>query len=479
MTAPSFSALLADRARREPGESIVIDARGTLTARELDAAARSLAHALRRRGVGLDDTVGVSMTNGCDFVIACFGVWRAGATPQLVNPRLRVEERAALEELARPAAVIGTAPLDAAIPWLPSARVAPDAGPLPDLAASSWKAPTTSGSTGRPKIVRAAAPARLDPDRPVAAFLPRTGTQLVAGPLWHSAVFTYAFRGILTGQRLVVMDRFSPEQWIDLVQTHRVTWGLLVPTMMARLLRLPEDRRGAERVESLDAVLHMGAPCAPDLKRAFLAWLGPERVDEVYAGSESNGLTHLDGTDWLAHPGSVGRPLGGTRLRIRDDRGDDVPVGEPGRIWMHRGQDAAYAYIGARTRRDASGWDTLDDIGHIDADGYLYVHDRADDIINRAGTKVAPATIESALAAHPDVVEAVAFGARDDDLGSAVHAVVRLSDDPASPAEILAFARSRLGHEPLDVLHVATAPLRNDAGKVRRSALADEFAPHA
>lgn len=479
MAAPTFSALLADRARRAPEEPVVVDDRETLTARGLDTAATSLAHTLRRRGVGLDDTVAVSMANSVDVVIACVGVWRAGATPQLLDPRLRREERAALEGLDRPAAAIGAAPVDGSIPWLPSARVAPDAGPLPDLAASSWKAATTSGSTGRPKIVRAAAPARLDPERPVAAFLPRTGTQLVAGPLWHSAVFTYAFRGLLTGQRLVVMDRFSPENWIDRVETHRVTWGLLVPTMMARLLRLPEAQRDPARVTSLHAVLHMGAPCPPDLKRAFLAWLGPERVDEVYAGSESNGLTLIGGVDWLAHPGSVGRPIGGTRLRIRDDRGDDVPTGRPGRIWMHRGDDAAYAYVGARSRRDADGWDTLDDIGHVDADGFLFVHDRADDIVNRAGTKVAPATVESALASHPDVVEAVAFGVRDDDLGSAVHAVVRLTDDPAPLDDILAFARSRLAPVPLDALHVTTSPLRNDAGKVRRSSLADEFAPHA
>ncbi|WP_275087509.1 AMP-binding protein [Microbacterium enclense] len=463
--------MLADRAAADPDEPIVVDAEGTMTAGEVDAAASTLAHTLVDRGVRQDDLVSVSLPNGRDMVTACFGIWRAGATPQPLSSDLTPSERADLEALARPAAAIGAHPSSDRVAWLPDVRLPARTGALPDLAASCWKAPASSGSTGRPKIVRAAAPATLDPSRPVAEFLPRKATQIVAGPLWHSAVFTYAFRGLLTQHRLVILDRFDAAAWVDAVEAHRVTWGLLVPAMMARLLRLPPEVRAVERVASIESVLHMGAPCAPALKSAFIDWLGPERVDEVYAGSESNGLTRITGTEWRERRGSVGRPIAGTRIRIRADDGADVPVGESGVVWMRRGDAAAYSYVGATSRRDEDGWDTLGDIGHVDADGYLFLHDRADDIINRGGGKIAPATVEAALESHPAVEEAVAFGVPDDDLGQVVHAAVRLSDPGALPI-VLAEARSRLGRLAPVALHLWPTPLRNAAGKVRRSALA-------
>lgn len=476
MTTRTFSAILAERARADADEPIVVDSAGVMTTGELDAAASALAHELIGRGVRRDDLVAVSLPNGRDFVVACFGVWRAGATPQPLSIDLTASERGALEKIAPPALAIGGRPTSADIEWLADVRVALREGDLPDLAASCWKAPATSGSTGRPKIVRAAAGATLDPSRPVASFLPREATQIVAGPLWHSAVFTYAFRGMLTGHRLVTLDRFDPERWIDAVETHRVTWGLLVPAMMARLLRLPAEARAPERVASIESVLHMGAPCAPTLKRAFLDWLGPERVDEVYAGSESNGLTRITGTEWLERPGSVGRPIGGTEVRIRDSDGTDIAVGRSGLVWMRRGDTAAYTYVGATSRRDDEGWDTLGDVGHLDGDGYLFLHDRADDVINRGGDKIAPVIVEALLEEHPAVEEAVAFGAADDDLGQVVHAAVRLSDSAAS-ASVMAHARERLGNRAPVALHEVAGPLRNEAGKVRRSALADRFAP--
>ncbi|MDQ1082697.1 MULTISPECIES: AMP-binding protein [Microbacterium] len=475
MTTRTFSAILAERARADPDEPVVIDSVGTMTAGELNAAASALAHELVDRGVRRDDLVAVSLPNGRDFVVACFGIWRAGATPQPLSTDLTASERGALEDIAVPALAIGGRPASPDVEWLPDVRVAPRAGVLPDIAASCWKAPATSGSTGRPKIVRAAAGGTIDPSRPVAAFLPRAATQIVAGPLWHSAVFTYAFRGMLTGHRLIILDRFDPERWLDAVETHCATWGLLVPAMMARLLRLPDEVRAPERVASIESVLHMGAPCAPALKRAFLDWIGAERVDEVYAGSESNGLTRITGTEWLERPGSVGRPIGGTEIRIRDDDGRDLPAGASGLVWMRRGETAAYAYMGATSRRDDAGWDTLGDIGHLDDDGYLFLHDRADDVINRGGDKIAPALIEAVLEEHPAVAEAVAFGVGDDDLGQVAHAVVFLVDADADMGAVAAHVRELLGARAPAALHVSETPLRNDAGKVRRSALAERF----
>lgn len=466
----SISSILADRARAAPGEVVAVDDAGELTAGELEDRATRLAHALRGRGVAPDDLVTVSLPNGCDLVIACAAVWKVGATPQPLSPTLSDADRLAVEAVARPAAAIGRCPVTAGIPCFSSVAAPELEGvlPLPDLAASSWKAPTTSGSTGTPKIVKAAGPALLDPTVPVAAFLPMRAVQLVAGPMTHSATFTYAFRGLLTGHRLVILSKFDERAWLDAVERHRVTWALLVPTMMHRLLRLPPAERDPARVASLESVLHMGAPCAAGLKRAFIDWVGANRVLEVYAGSESNGLTMIRGDEWLARPGSVGRPIGGTEVQVRTARGDVAPAGEVGAVWMRRGAAATYEYLGACSRRDADGWDTLGDLGRLDADGYLYLVDRADDVINRGGEKIHPIEVERVLEEHPGVRSAVAFGVPDEDLGSAVAAVVDIGDAQVGGDELRLWARSRLGSRAPATISIVREPVRNDAGKTSR-----------
>lgn len=464
----SLSSIIADRARSQPDEVVVVDQRGELTAAELDDAATRLAHVLISRGVVQNDLVTVSLPNGRDIVIACVAVWRAGATPQPVALALTDEERAAVEDVARPSASIGARPRSARIAWIVSVDAPPATGALPDLIAASWKAPTTSGSTGRPKVVKAHAPASMDPSEPVAPFLPLCGVHLVAGPLTHSATFTYAFRGLLTGHRLIILPRFDERAWLAAVEMHAVTWALLVPTMMHRLLRLPEEERDPARIRSIETLLHMGAPCGVELKGAFLNWAGAERVVEVYAGSESNGLTMIRGDEWLRHVGSVGRAIGGTEVQIRSADGAELATGEAGVVWMRRGERPAYEYLGASSRRDPLGWDTLGDVGRVDEEGFLYLLDRQDDVINRGGEKVYPVEIERVLEQHPAVRSAVAFGVPDDALGHGIHAVADVAGAGVGEPELLAWARERLGSRTPASIRIVHEPVRNDAGKTSR-----------
>lgn len=465
---PSISSVITGLAARDPDRVLVTDEDGSLTAAELEERATRLARALRANGVGTDDLVTVSLPNGRDFVVACAAIWKAGATPQPVSATLTESERRAVEAVARPAAAFGRRPATAGIAWLDTVDAPAEEHPLPDLAASSWKAPTTSGSTGAPKVVRAAGPARLDPSRPVAPFLPLAATQLVAGPMTHSAPFTYAFRGLMTGHRLVILPRFDERRWLDAVEQHGVTWALVVPTMMHRLLRVPAAERGVERLRSIETVLHLGAPCAPELKRAFLQWIGPERVTEVYAGSESNGLTSIRGDEWLTRPGSVGRPIGGTEIEVRSADGEPLPADEVGVVWMRRGEHPAYEYLGAESRRDAKGWDTLGDLGRVDAEGYLYLVDRADDVINRGGEKIHPVEVERVLEQHPSVRSAVAFGTPHPSLGQQVEAVVDTAGAAVAADALVDWARARLGPRAPVAIRVVDDPVRDDAGKTRR-----------
>ncbi|MCW2841352.1 MAG: hypothetical protein JWR55_2835 [Aeromicrobium sp.] len=448
-----------------------------LTRSQLDRRSNRVARAWADT-VGLDDLVTISLPNGVDFVIACCAVWKLGATPQPLSPRLGAGERRAVLDLARPALVVdGTL------------AEADDDSPLPDRAASSWKAPTSSGSTGRPKIVRAAAPATIDPQGRVAPFVPRAAVQLVAGPLFHAAPFVYAMRGLMTGHELVVLPRFDAEAALRAIEDHRVTWTMLVPTMMHRIWRLGDEVRGAHDVSSLEGVLHMGARCAPWLKRAWIDWLGPDRVDEVYAGTESQGLAMITGAEWLAHPGSVGRGISGSRFQVVRPDGTRCRPGEVGEIVMRRDGPPTYSYVGAeaggtcpyslrswgdphRLRGPVrDGWHTLGDAGRMDADGFLYVEDRLDDVIVTGGAKVQPAEVEAVLEEHPAVRSCVVVPRDDADLGQAVHAVVDVADAVVAEAELLAWARQRLDPEKVPrSWRTTTTELRDDTGKVRRSA---------
>jgi bile acid-coenzyme A ligase len=469
----SIGRALAWHADQEPDRPSVTDDVRTLTRRELDQQSNRLAHAYADRGVQRDDLVTVGLPNGVDYFVACAAIWKLGATPQPVSARLPPAELAAVVELADPALLVG---ID--LPGRPSVPAGFDAsgyddGPLPDVIASSWKAPTSGGSTGRPKVILSGTAGEVDPTVAAVPYIPRDGIQLVPGPLYHNGPFIYSMRGLLSGQSLVVMDRFDAEQVLALVDRHRVTWMLLVPTMMQRIWRLPDAVRASYDVSSLEMVLHLGAPCPAWLKRAWIEWLGPDRVVEVYAGTESQGVTVIGGREWLERPGSVGRPALGSRFRVLDERGDDVPVGQVGEVFMMPagGTGSTYRYRGAEPR-SIDGWESLGDLGRLDADGFLYLADRSADLILSGGANVYPAEVEAVLDAHPAVRSSAVLGLPDDDLGERVHAVVDVVDADVDEAELLAWVGERLVRYKVPrSLELVREPLRDDAGKVRRSAL--------
>ncbi|MGC5245945.1 AMP-binding protein [Gordonia sp. DT219] len=471
MVVQSISSVFADRARTAPDQVLVTDTTGATTAGEIDERANRLARLLHKHHVQRDDLVEVALPNGVDFVVACLAIWRAGATPMPFEPAMRADERATLRELAQPTVVIG-ASASASVPVVTeSDALEVSAGRLPDIWSSSWKAPASSGSTGVPKIVVSQTPALVDPEAPVAAFVPRQAKQLVCSPLWHSTAFTYAFRGLTAGHTLVIEPHFDEHRFLRLVAEHRITWTVLSPPSIRRLLRLPESERHRHDLSSLESVLHLGARCpAPD-KQALIAWLGAERVVEVYAGSESNGLTMATGSQWLHHPGTAGKPIGGTELEIRLRDGSVAAAGVAGTIWMRRGSAPSYRYLGAPGRRRADGWDTLGDVGYVDDDGYLYVLDRESDIIRRGSDHLYPADVEQCLAELPGVDSAVAFAEAGPDGRSQLSVTIETAAHTC-PAELVAqYIERHFGAQwrPARIMFTDT-PLRNDAGKIRRRA---------
>ncbi|OHV44546.1 AMP-binding protein [Pseudofrankia sp. BMG5.36] len=487
MSTMSFGRAMSTLADEDPDRPAVTVGAKTMTRSELEASSNRLARMLADLGVHESDLVTLALPNGPTIVEATLAILKLGATPQPVSPRLPGRELAAIVELADSRLVIG---VDQAV--LPDRQVLPadlsadeshDSSPLPDRVSACWKAPTSGGSTGRPKLILDGQPALIDPTTPFGFGDRVGGTQLVTCPMYHNAPFGYAIRGLLTGNHLVVMPRFDAEEVLRLVERHRADWMMLVPTMMNRIWRLPESVRTRYDLGSLRRVWHMAGPCAPWLKQAWIDWLGPERLWELYGSTEQIAATVISGTDWLTHRGSVGRPLFG-EVRVRD-RGVDCPPDVVGEIWLRSpGGVTTFRYLGAEASVDDDGWQTVGDLGWLDEDGFLYLSDRRVDMIVTGGQNVYPAEVEAALDEHPAVVGSAVVGLPDTDLGHRVHAVVQVGAAQAGPAQagdepaavdeaaLRTFVADRVA--PYKVprsVEFVTQPLRDEAGKIRRSAI--------
>lgn len=455
-----------------------------VTRRELDLRSNRLARAYEGLGVAHGDFVTIALPNSIEFFVACVAAWKLGAVPQPVSSRLPAIERRAILELARPKLVVGGSAEGvegvASLPvgYEPSAALS-DAE-LPDRTAPSWKAPTSGGSTGRPKIIVARYPGIADPDSDRMRL-----TQLVPGPLYHNAPFVFSMRSLFVGGAIVLMTRFDAEQALRLIERYKVQDVVLVPTMMHRMMRLPPETRLGYDVSSLNRILHMAAPCPPWLKDAFIEWLGPERVWELYAGTEAQAFTLISGSEWLTHRGSVGRAQAGSQIKIMDGQGRELAPGEVGEVFMRplHGPGSTYEYIGAKAK-SIDGWESLGDMGHLDAEGYLYLADRQADMVISGGANIYPAEVESAIDAHPLVRSSVVIGLPDDDLGQRLHAIVDVADHDVALDALVAALQPHLQERLVRykiprTFELAREPLRDDAGKVRRAALRAARIPSA
>ncbi|HKN97528.1 MAG TPA: AMP-binding protein [Pseudonocardiaceae bacterium] len=472
MTTPEEGFPLAEvpawYARQFPDQVAVRCGDTQLTWRQLHLASNRVAHGLRRDGDIAGRIVSLLLPNSVDVAVAIFACYKAGAVPQPLSNRLTDVERDEILALADPAAVI-----DGVTTTVSGLAALGDESDLPTVVAPSWKAPTSGGSTGRPKIILAGSPAELRLLGPRRWGVQAGERMLITAPVHHNAPFGTLCYALFLGGTVTLMPRFDPEQVLADVQRHAITWLYLVPTMMRRIHALPEQTKRRYDLSSLRAAWHVAAPCPPWLKRAWIDWLGPERVWELYAGTEASAGCTIGGVDWLAHPGSVGRTTWGEIKIVAEDGTDVTEPGVAGEVYTRvtPGNPPAYRYIGA-TAKEVDGWASLGDIGEFDADGFLYLHDRLTDMILVGGVNVFPAEVENALLAHPDVLSAAVVGLPDDDLGNRVHAIVETT---ASADELAAFLETRLSpHKRPRTIEITHQPLRDDTGKMRRSALRAE-----
>ena len=344
----------------------------------------------------------------------------------------------------------------------------------------------SSGTTGRPKGIRhPLAPVSPHIAPPRHAYLKPTydyGPQTVflnPGPFYHTAPLRMMLHVQREGGTAIAFSRFDAEAVLRAIQTYGATNGMFVPTMFVRMLNLPQALRDSVDIGSMRFALHGAAPIAPAVKWQMLDWWG-DCICEMYGGTESIGTTVISAPEWRRKPGSVGRPSAGTRIRIEAPDGSDCPPGQPGLVLMTQGK--AFEYHGdpdktAEATRPG-GWGTLGDIGYLDADGYLFLTDRASNLIISGGVNIYPQEAENVLAAHPAVAEAAVIGIPDAEFGEKVHALIVLRDGFApDPAELTGFCRAEIGaiKSPRSVEFVDSLP-RNALGKILKSDLRRRYA---
>lgn len=468
--------ILGYHAARDPSKPAITHGDRTLTRAELDAASNRRARHFAAHGVIRGDFVVLALPNSIEFFECTFALWKLGAIPCPVPPKLPRNELQGVATLVTPRLVIATRPLT--IESCKTLNIGNDdsadysTDSVRTQVSPCWKAILSGGSTGLPKLIATQSAGTANPHRG-GYFQQFEDTVLNPGPLYHNASFKSAHQCLFAGGHVINMERFDALQALQLIEVHRVAYVVLVPTMMLRMWRLPPEQRRGIDMSSLRVVMHLGAACPVWLKEAWIEWLGPERIVEVYGGTEGVGGTAINGSEWLQHKGSVGRPAAGCEIRILDAAGHECQRGEIGEIFFRQtaGRSADFRYIGAEAR-DHGDWISLGDLGRLDAAGYLYLADRRTDLIISGGVNIYPAEIEAALERHPLIRASVVIGLPDEDLGNRVHAIVQVApaDSSLSTESVFEFLEDQLVRYKIPrSIEIVTAELRDEAGKSRRA----------
>jgi long-chain acyl-CoA synthetase len=483
-----------------------------LTYKQYEERANRVAHFLRDVGLQRYDHIATFTENNLHLLEIEGGAERIGLYFTCINSYLSAEEVAYIVNDSTARVVFSTKAkrevalqLPALCPnverWIMLDTDQPD-GPFEPYEALLSKYPTdyvegemlgaamlySSGTTGRPKgILRPLpemSPGEILPALAAVRFMLgfREGMNYLSpAPLYHSAPQAAVSGCIRLGATTVIMERFDPEQYLQLVEQYRITHSQLVPTMFSRLLKLPDEVRNKYDVSSLECIVHAAAPCPVPVKEKMIEWWGPI-IQEYYGATEAHGFTFCYSDDWLAHKGTVGKPILG-ELMILDDDGNPCPVGTPGTVWFKGATSFTYyndPNKTAESRNEEGDTSSVGDVGYVDEDGYLYLTDRKSYMIISGGVNIYPQETENLLITHPKVMDAAVIGVPNEDLGEEVKAVVQLidgvepSDDIAR--ELIAFCNEHLARfkVPRSIDFEAELP-RLPTGKLYKRLLRDRY----
>ncbi len=479
-----------------------------VTYAELEARANQGAHLFRKLGLQRGDHIAILLENHPRFYQICWAAQRAGLYYTAISWRLQHDEvayivnnceaRVFITSKAREQVV---APLKDDAPGLEACFMLD--GVIDGFASfedALTDMPTTpiddqsegvamlysSGTTGYPKGVKRPLPeGEYGQTEALNVMMMLYGATtdsiyLSPAPLYHAAPLNFTMSCLRNGITVVVMEHFEAEFALECIERYRITHSQWVPTMFIRMLKLPEEVRLRYDVSSLQCAIHAAAPCPIPIKEQMIDWWG-EVIYEYYAGTEANGFVQLNSAEWLAHKGSVGKPLG-CEIHICDDDGEEVPVGESGTVFFGGGGEFEYYKDDDKTAgsRHPKGWSTLGDVGYVDEDGYLYLTDRKHFMIISGGVNIYPQEAENVLITHDKVLDVAVFGIPNDDFGEEVKGVVQLKDPSEASAmlevELIDFCRDHLSHIkcPRSIDFRDELP-RHPTGKLYKRLLKDEY----
>jgi long-chain acyl-CoA synthetase len=494
----------------------LIDERGSRSWRELDERANRLIHALRALGLSAGDVIAVYAGNRREYYEIMAAAGHAGIFFVPVNWHFTPEELAYVVSnseakvlfaderfLANARAAVARGETPSLRRCIAIGGDAPGFGSYEDfLAGAPASEPDdqtlggpmfyTSGTTGRPKGVRSTTTTTHAPVEGMMMMsaglsgllsIPSDGVTLICGPVYHSAQWAFSYLPLIAGSTVLMRHRFDAAEVLDLIDRHHVTNVHLVPTQFHRLLHADDAAKARFSGRSLVAVWHGAAPCPPEVKRRMLEWWGPV-VHEYYGSTEGSIVTTVHAQEWLERPGTLGKPTPMVEIRIVREDGTPAGTGESGRIYVKNrmGSDFEYHKEPKKTAEAhlEPGVFTFGDVGYLDADGYLFMSDRAIDMVISGGVNIYPAEIESVLMAHPAVQDAAVFGIPNEEFGEEVKAAVQLkSGREASEAlaqDLIAHCRAHLaGYKAPRSVDFHDSLPRHETGKLYKRLLRDRY----
>jgi acyl-CoA synthetase (AMP-forming)/AMP-acid ligase II len=468
---------IADHADGDPSSpALIVAENGTLSYRELFERSRRVAALLHTAGLRRGDGVALVLPNRREFFEITWGCQLSGLYYSAVNTHFTPDEVAYVIEDSEAKAVFIDASMAALgqrirevntgvdvhigvggeLPgWRSYENALTDSGASPPICDGSEML-YSSGTTGRPKAVRRPLPEDgqgswaqkvLEYSLAQRYDMTPSSVYLSPAPLYHAAGINYTMAVHRVGAAAILMRKFDAEAVLGLIEAHRVTHAQFVPTMFVRMLKLPDAVREKYDVSSLRCVIHAAAPCPVDVKHRMMDWFGPI-IHEYYGGTEGFAGTIIGPGEWLAHPGSVGKPF--SPVHVVGEDGAELPAGKSGELYFEGGPAFEYFKDPVKTASvyNERGWRSLGDMGYVDEDGYMYLTDRSTFMIVSGGVNIYPQEAENVLVMHPKLVDAAVFGVPNDEFGEEVKAVVQpvegVEAGPALETELIEYCRANL-----------------------------------
>lgn len=474
---------------------------------------------LRALGIGREDRVALLLRNDVAYIEANLAARIVGGLPVPINWHLKAEEVGYIMNDSGAKALIvhsdllremytaipqGVRVIEVKVPeFLRDDYGISDAGPtglagaiewdsfiaahapwstLPDIETASMI--YTSGTTGRPKGVRreSATPEQYQEGLRVVGgvlgVLPGIRT-VIPAPMYHAAPNTYSIYAMQQGAFVVLMPSFDAEDLLQIIDRYKITHFQAVPTMFVRLLKLPADVRSKYDVSSLKYVIHAAAPCSPEIKKAMIDWWGPI-IYEYYGSTEMSAVTLCSSEDAVRFPGTVGKVIPEAIVRIFDESGKECPRGVPGQVYGRLRATTDFTYQNdpeKRRRIEREGLITSGDIGYLNEENFLFLCDRANDMIISGGVNIYPAEIESVLINCPGVHDCAVFGIPHPDFGESVIAIVEPQPGVTLDADaIRAYLRERFADYKVPrTIEFRTGLPREDSGKLFKRKLREPY----